>query len=425
MTREPKASGSAPTKPQSAAGPAPEARSGGAWTREDLLNDYMEMLARIPLFSPSEERQAAKTLRELELETWRRALPLWHGLEWVGRHPRILELEDRGPLERVAAAVAKGIEIPTHASPLARDIESLSQQLRDLDDDRVLVDGVLEHLKREARGESADAQPGGRRHPLGVPRPTRKQVQDIDRARRAALTARNAFVRANLRLVVSVARSFHHFKLPLIDLIQEGNLGLIKAVHRFDYRKGFRFSTYAHWWIRQSIERSIMNKGAQVRLPVHVFDSRRQLAKAQRELAQQLGRKPSDEEVAERLGMPLDKMHEVATSVPREPVSLEEPVGGDDDRKLLELVKDETNAPPDEAVMRENELMRVRELLQLLTPVEMDIIRRRFGLSGANDETLDEIGKKYNLSRERVRQIQVQGLEKMRRFCERRQIGVG
>jgi RNA polymerase primary sigma factor len=372
------------------------------------------VLARIPLFSAAEERQAAKTLRELELEAWRRALPFRATLEFVGGHERILELTDRGALERVARALGC---ISAHADPeLQRDVHTLADQVRDLDEDCMLVDGVVGSLHRDVCE--------GRRVDPRAARPTARQVADVDRARRAAVTARNAFVRANLRLVVSVARGFHHLRLPLIDLIQEGNLGLMKAVHRFDWRKGFRFSTYAHWWIRQSIERAIMNKGAQVRLPVHVFDTRRQLAKAHKELAQQLGRRATEDEVAQKLGVPLDKLAEALHSVPREPVSLDDSMGSEDDRKLGDLVADESVEPADLMVIRENEIARVRELLCLLTPVEMDIIRRRFGLSGDNDETLEEIGKRYNLSRERVRQIQVQGLEKMRRFCERRSIGV-
>jgi RNA polymerase primary sigma factor len=383
------------------------------------------MLAHIPLFAPAEERQAAFTLRELELETWRRALPFWSAVEFVGHHPRILDIPDRGPLERVAAAVARAGAKPLPWCPLLEtDVEALSVQLRELDDDRVLVDGVMAALRADVEGRARPCDGAGLPAATGMRRPTRKQLVEVDRARRAALTARNAFVRANLRLVVSVARCFHHFRLPLLDLIQEGNLGLLKAVHRYDHRKGFRFSTYAHWWIRQSIERAIMNKGAQVRLPVHVFDTRRQLAKAQKELAQQLGRRPTDEEVAAAMGVPLDKLAEVTQAVPREPISLDDSVGAEDDRPLLELVADENAIPPEEMVIRENEMQCLRELLVLLTPVEMDIIRRRFGLSGANDETLEEIGRKYNLSRERVRQIQVQGLEKMRRFCERRKIGV-
>jgi RNA polymerase primary sigma factor len=379
--------------------------------RADLMDGYLDMVASIPLFSPAEERQAAKTLRELELEAFRRVLKHREALEAVGNHALICELPSRVELERVAANYGR---IPFDAGtvhPLAADYETLLAQLRELDEDHQLIDAAV----RAVRTAVGDARRGG---------PTLKDLKHVERARRAALAARNAFVRANLRLVVSVARHFHHFRLALIDLIQEGNLGLIKAVHRFDFKKGFRFSTYAHWWIRQSIERAIMNKGAQVRLPVHVFDTRRQIARAQKELGQELGRKPTPDEMARHLGIPLDKVEETLNANPREPVSLDEPMGSEDDRRLSDVVADESICPPDEMAINGDEVGRVKDLLALLSPVEMDIIRRRFGLLGDNDETLEEIGKRYNLSRERVRQIQVQGLEKMRRFCERRQIGL-
>ncbi|MBI5498385.1 MAG: RNA polymerase sigma factor RpoD/SigA [Deltaproteobacteria bacterium] len=399
--------------------PALPAERRNVGPRADPLDSYLEGLARIPLFTPAEERQAAKTLRELELEAWRRALPFRATLETIGSHEKILELTDRASLEEVARQAGR-IPMdwpPSH--PLAKDLAHLGEQLREVDEDQELIDGATARLLAMAR----ESQEGRRRPVIRPGQPTLQQALAVDRARRAAVTARNAFVRANLRLVVSVARGFHHFRLPLIDLIQEGNLGLIKAVHRFDWKKGFRFSTYAHWWIRQSIERAIMNKGAQVRLPVHVFDTRRQLARANKELSHALGRKPSEEEIAEHLGIPMDKLQEVLHAAPREPVSLDEPVGAEDDRKLGEVVADESVEPPDDWVIRDDEVTRVRQLLKLLTPVEMDIIQRRFGLAADQDETLEEIGRKYNLSRERVRQIQVQGLEKMRRFCERRNIG--
>lgn len=382
--------------------------------RADLTDVYLESLSTIPLFSPAEERQAARTLRELELEAWSRALPYRQTLEFVGTHERILEIPERVTLETVARELGR--------TPAAKaDAERLAMQLRELDEDCVLIDGVVDTLRKAAW--SSEGAEGRKKDPRNnIPSP--RQVQDVDRARRAAATARNAFVRANLRLVVSVARGFHHFRMPIIDLIQEGNLGLIKAVHRFDWTKGFRFSTYAHWWIRQSIERAIMNKGAQVRLPVHVFDTRRQVARAQKELAQEFGHRATDEEVAKKLGIGVDKVVEATSGAPREPISLDDVVGGGDDRPLSETVADESVLLPEEAVIRENEIGRVREMLQLLTPVEMDIITRRYGLQGDNDETLEEIGKRYHLSRERVRQIQVQGLIKMRRFCERRQIGL-
>lgn len=374
--------------------------------KADLMDGYLEMVSRIPLFTPAEERQAAKSLRELELEALRRVLKHRQSLLYVGNHPLICDLPNRGHLERVAANFGR---IPFEAGtlhPLAADYEELLLQVRELDEDHLMVDGAVAALRHDV----AHARTGG---------PTLADLQTVERGRRAALAARNAFVRANLRLVVSVARHFHHFRMPLIDLIQEGNLGLLKAVHRFDWKKGFRFSTYAHWWIRQSIERAIMNKGAQVRLPVHVFDTRRQIARAQKELGQELGRRPTPEEMAVHLGIDLEKVQETLAANPREPLSLDEPVGSEDDRRVGDMVADDSVAPPDEACITSDEVARVKQMLALLTPVEMDIIERRFGLHGDQDETLEEIGKRYNLSRERVRQIQVAGLEKMRRHCER------
>jgi RNA polymerase primary sigma factor len=236
------------------------------------------------------------------------------------------------------------------------------------------------------------------------------------------LRTRNHFVRANLRLVVSVARNFHHFRIPFIDLIQEGNVGLMKAVHRFDHARGFRFSTYAHWWIRQAIERAIMNKGSQVRLPVHVLDARRQVQRARAKLTHALSRAPSLDELAQELQLPAAKVEQILAGVQQDPVSLDESISGEDPRRFLDLMRDPDRPDIDEALIRENTHARVRELLHLLNPIEKDIIRRRFGLGTDSDQTLDDIGKLYNLSRERVRQIQAQGLMKMRRMCERRRI---
>jgi len=196
----------------------------------------------------------------------------------------------------------------------------------------------------------------------------------------------------------------------------------MKAVHRFDYRRGFRFSTYAHWWIRQSIERAIINKGSQVRLPVHVVDSRRQLQKAISKLRQRLGRSPSTGEIAAKTDQPVRKVEELLRSIQVDLLSLDEGLGDSDSRKVVDLIRDPNRPAIDDAVIRENTIERIRELMVQLNPMERDIIQRRFGLGHDEDETLDEIGRSYNLSRERVRQIQVQGLAKMRRMCDRRDI---
>ena len=299
----------------------------------------------------------------------------------------------------------------------------VAASLREADDDRKLIDeaiAVLAQAKIIAQpGEDAAAR---RQRTLRTHRRHLELHQAVSKERARALRIRNNFVRANLRLVVSVARRFHHYRMPFIDLIQEGNLGLIKSVHRFDDRRGFRFSTYAHWWIRQAIERAIMNKGAQVRLPVHIFDARREVAKAARELSQRYGREPSTEELSELIGVPLDKLRDILKAVPRDPVSLDDPVGDDEDRTLGETIAASEESMPDEQVIASEQAVSVRRLLGRLSPMEIDIIERRFGLVCDRDETLEQIGHSYNLSRERVRQIQVQGLKKMHKACIKRRM---
>lgn len=358
--------------------------------RDELLSEYLSSLGRVPLLSPEDERALASQLRDAELRCWLRLLGVVEVRERLAAHPLAHDLgaEARAELE----ALRQGGEVA---------LDALADALRELDDDRSLVDEMI--------GHAAAA------HDVA-----RAEMQAL---RRTALGLRNRFVRANLRLVVSVARRFHHYRLPLIDLIQEGNLGLIKGVHRFDHRKGFRFSTYAHWWIRQAIERAIMNKGAQVRLPVHVFDARRELAKATRDLQRSLGRDPTVDELAVELCMPREKLEEVLRAVPREPQSLDDAVGDDEERTLGEVICDAEDPLPDARVVQVDEERWVRRCLTKLTPMEVDIITRRFGIDRGDDETLEEIGKSYNLSRERVRQIQVQGLKKMQRYVEVRVVG--
>jgi RNA polymerase primary sigma factor len=389
---------------------------------KDLLASYMEQLSQIPLFTPEQELQNARHLETLELYTWKLILNQPKGVQHAYAEAEAGELEVpvRTRLEKLlhayrrAAMRSKKKQLPSTPGR-TKLIDQAGRQLRFADFDKELLERVVRRIRREVWGRRVlDGSPAFRI--------THAELTEIEQARATALRARNNFVRANLRLVVSVARNFHHHRIPFIDLIQEGNVGLMKAVHRFDHQRGFRFSTYAHWWIRQSIERAIINKGSQVRLPVHVIDSRRQVGRANAKLTQRLGRAPTPGELSKTLKMSQVKIEQIINGIQQDPVSLDEPVSGDDPRKYLDMVRDESNPALDEALIRENTHERVRELLHMLNPIEKDIIRRRFGLGDDSDQTLDEIGKLYNLSRERVRQIQAQGLMKMRRMCERRKI---
>jgi RNA polymerase primary sigma factor len=385
----------------------------------DGLSQYMKQLSHIPLFTADQESEKAKELERFCVETWSLILSHPGMLEVLVEAASEVEADTQEKLAKLSGsykrAAAKSTTLSTRKNT-KRDtlIEQVSMELKSWDSDNTLLDRVLAGL-RVLVWKPAKVT-------TGIFEVTEEQLLKLERARGYTLRTRNQFVRANLRLVISVAKKFHNDKLAFIDLIQEGNIGLLKAVHRFDYRRGFRFSTYAHWWIRQSIERAIINKGSQVRLPVHVIDSRRQVKRTVNSLNHMLGRTPSSEEVAKSLQLPLTKVEEIQNGINPDPVSLDEELSSSDPRRFVDLVRDQSRPAIDEALIRENTLERIRDLMGLLNPMERDIIIRRFGIGTDTDQTLDEIGQRYNLSRERVRQIQVQGLAKMRRMCDRRQI---
>jgi RNA polymerase primary sigma factor len=294
-------------------------------------------------------------------------------------------------------------------------------KLRAADADHLYIDAALLALERIRAGVGTR---GAAVVAVGRERARADWMRRVDLASRAAADARNAFVKANLRLVVSIARRFNHGRMALADLIQEGNLGLIKAVERYDYRRGFRFSTYASWWIRHAISRALADKGREVRLPVHMIDAHHRLTKARRQLTGQLGRQPTTDELAAETGMPADKIEKMRSWLLEQSVSIDKPVGDDEGRVLGEVLEDpdrEVGSPTGdlewEALTAE-----VRALLGELRPIEADILRQRFGLGTEQELTLKEIGEKYNLSRERIRQLQEQALAKLRRALARREL---
>ena len=273
--------------------------------------------------------------------------------------------------------------------------------LLNLEEEVALAQRILRG--REAQCQALSLVGKGKAH-------LRKQLDELIRD---GLQARDHIIKANTRLVVSIAKKYIGRGVPFLDLIQEGNLGLMKSVEKFDYKRGFRFSTYATWWIRQTVTRAIADQGRTIRLPVHMSDRIRQLNRASHDLEQGLGRPPTPEELACRLELPARKVHWML-QVAKIPLSLESPVGEEDDSELGLFLEDETTPTPAQAIYQKMLRERVDEILDSLSPREARIIRMRFGLDDNRPYTLEEVGAKFGLTRERIRQIEAKALRRLR-----------
>ena len=281
---------------------------------------------------------------------------------------------------------------------LMRGKEGSKDVLKAHSEDLEMIRRKLQHIEGQAGIPITEIKDVNKRMTIGAAK-----------ARRA----KKEMVEANLRLVISIAKKYTNRGLQFLDLIQEGNIGLMKAVDKFEYRRGYKFSTYATWWIRQAITRSIADQARTIRIPVHMIETINKLNRVSRQILQEKGREALPEELAERMDMPEDKIRKVL-KIAKEPISMETPIGDDEDSHLGDFIEDKNIEAPEEAALSSGLTGATSDILDSLTEREAKVIRMRFGIGMNNDHTLEEVGKQFDVTRERIRQIEAKALRKMR-----------
>ena len=397
----------APLPPLAPTVPSRAARADGPGEASCLARYFTE-IAAIEVMTADEEIAAATRIAALRQAYWRSLLRHRPQVDALGRLARELLPGAPSLMDLLAAPQTSALE------PHQR----LAEVLAEVDRDGVLADHVFAGLERAAQGPCT--APG-----VAVVSDERadalRQLAEARAARRQLGAARGAFVTANLRLVVAIARRYARGSLPLSDLIQEGNLGLIKAVDRYDHRRGFRFATYGSWWIRHAITRAITDKSRAVRLPSHTLRTYNQVTRARRELAAREGQQPDDGDVVRVTGLSAERLHRMNCSL-REEVSLSSPHPATDGLTVLDALVDPRTPEVSAMLDRTRMLATLHDVLERLSPMEIDVLRKRVGMDDQEELTLNQIGERYALSRERIRQVQAQAVQKLRAEFKRRHL---
>jgi RNA polymerase primary sigma factor len=354
----------------------------------------IEVLGRLDLEQavPAEEIIALRLNHAQLLALARRIEHLASETRTAVDEARIWEARSGLPLEELARTDPRLLPWSPHRAPLSeREMESMTRT-------------VLSSVRRLRRVEDETGL---------LPRDLDRVRQDVAKALRRLERAKKHLIESNLRLVISIAKRMAGRGLGMMDLVQEGNIGLMRAVEKFDWRRGFRFSTYASWWIRQSMTRALVDQARIIRIPNHMVEVASKVSRVKHRAANELGREPTAQEVAERAELPLEKVLEVAGLV-KQPISLDTPITEEEDDRLEDLVADESAPAPSEHLMSDDLSVRMREALHELTPREENVVRMRFGIDNRSEQTLEEIGQDLGLTRERVRQIEAKALQRLR-----------
>ena len=305
-------------------------------------------------------------------------------------------------IERVRHAVEQFRPVEREVSKLQRKLETWpgprTEAIKDQRKEQRVYSQKLQQLEEEFGASASEL---------------RRTLEIITQAHQEAEAAKKELIEANLRLVVSIAKRYTNRGMQFLDLIQEGNIGLMKAVDKFEYRRGYKFSTYATWWVRQAITRAIADQARTIRIPVHMIETINKLIRTSRQMVQELGREPTNEELAKRLQLPVSKVRKVLR-VAQEPISLETPIGEEEESHLGDFIVDQNGISPSDAVINLNLREQTAQVLKTLTPREEKIIKMRFGLEDGSEHTLEEVGQNFAVTRERIRQIEAKALRKLR-----------